>query len=85
MNHLDDLRDALQSPPGFVAGELDLGAIMAAGGRRRRVHRLAASAAAGLAVAVLPRSRSRRRRQRTGRRARPRCPPTRACGRRWAE
>jgi hypothetical protein len=53
MNHLDDLRDALQSPPGFVAGELDLGAVMAAGGRRRRVHRLAASVAAGLAVAVL--------------------------------
>jgi hypothetical protein len=53
MNHLDDLRDALQSPPGFAAGELDLGAIMAAGGRRRRAHRLAVSAASGLAVAVL--------------------------------
>jgi hypothetical protein len=53
MNHLDDLKDALQSPPGFVAGSLDLDAIMTAGGRRRRVHRLAVSAASGLAVAAL--------------------------------
>jgi hypothetical protein len=53
MNHLDDLKDALQSPPGFVAGSLDLEAIMTAGGRRRRVHRLAVSATSGLAVAVV--------------------------------
>jgi hypothetical protein len=53
MNDLDDLKDALQSPPGFVAGSLDLDAIMTAGGRRRRVHRLAVSAASGLAVAAL--------------------------------
>jgi hypothetical protein len=53
MNHLDDLKNALQSPPEFVAGPLDLDTIMTVGGRRRRVRRLAVSATSGLAVAVL--------------------------------
>jgi hypothetical protein len=53
MNHLDDLKDALHSPPGFVAHPLDLDAIMTAGGRRRRVRRLAVSATSGLAVVAV--------------------------------
>jgi hypothetical protein len=53
MTHLDDLKDALQSPPGFAAGSLDLDAIMTAGGRRRRARRLAVSATSGLAVVAV--------------------------------
>jgi len=53
MTNLDDLKDALQSPPGFAAQSLDLDAIMAAGGRRRRLRRLAVSATSALAVAAV--------------------------------
>ncbi|RZU49170.1 hypothetical protein EV385_0906 [Krasilnikovia cinnamomea] len=53
MTDLDDLRDALQSPPGFAPRVLDLDQVMAAGGRLRRRRRLAVGAASALAVAVL--------------------------------
>jgi len=53
MNDLDDLKDALHSPPGFAARSLDLDAIMTAGGRRRRARRLAVSATSGLAVVAV--------------------------------
>jgi hypothetical protein len=53
MNDLDDLKDALHSPPGFVARSLDLDAIMTTGGRRRRARRLAVSATSGLAVVAV--------------------------------
>jgi hypothetical protein len=42
MNDLDDLKRALQSPPGYAPRELDLGEIIRVGGRvrlRRRWHR----------------------------------------------
>jgi hypothetical protein len=53
MSHLDDLKDAMASPPDFTAQPLDLDRIMAAGGRVRRRRRLAVSAASGVAVAAL--------------------------------
>jgi hypothetical protein len=53
MNDLDDLRHALESPPGYAPRSLDLGPIMEAGGRLRRRRRLAAGAAGALAVLVL--------------------------------
>jgi hypothetical protein len=53
MNDLDDLRDALHAPPGFVAGSLDLATIMRDGGRLRRGRRLAAGSAAAVAGVAL--------------------------------
>jgi hypothetical protein len=53
MNDLDDLRDALHTPPGFVAGSLDLTTIMRDGGRLRRGRRLAAGSAAAVAGVAL--------------------------------
>jgi hypothetical protein len=53
MNDLDDLKRAMQSPPGYTPGELDLGDIMRAGGRLRRRRRLVTGAAAAAAIVVL--------------------------------
>jgi hypothetical protein len=53
MSHLDDLKDAMATPPDFAAQPVDLATIMKAGGRVRRRRRLAVSAASGLAVAAL--------------------------------
>jgi hypothetical protein len=53
MNDLDDLRHALESPPGYAPRSLDLAEIIGAGGRLRRRRRLAAGAAGALAVVVL--------------------------------
>ncbi|GID95298.1 hypothetical protein ACFQFC_33065 [Amorphoplanes digitatis] len=52
MNDLDDLRDAMNTPD-FSPKPLDLGAVMAAGGRLRRRRRLAVGATSGLAVLAL--------------------------------
>jgi hypothetical protein len=53
MIELDELKDALKSPPGFEPVQLDLGYVMAAGGRRRCRRRVAAAAASGVVVVVL--------------------------------
>jgi hypothetical protein len=53
MNDLDDLKRAMQSPPGYAPRELDLGDIMRSGGRLRRRRRLATGAAAAAAVVAL--------------------------------
>jgi len=53
MTNLDDLKDAMAAPPDFVPRQIDLGSVMAAGGRVRRRRRLAVSAASGLAVVAL--------------------------------
>ncbi|GAB1641923.1 hypothetical protein [Krasilnikovia sp. MM14-A1259] len=53
MTDLDDLRDALASPPGFTPRVLDLDQVMASGGRLRRRRRLAVGAASALAVGAL--------------------------------
>jgi hypothetical protein len=53
MNDLDDLKAALNEPPGFTPRPLDLAGVMRTGGRIRRRRRLAIGATAGLAVAVL--------------------------------
>ena len=53
MTNLDDLRDALAAPPDFAPRPIDLGIVMAAGGRVRRRRRLMVGAASGLAVAAL--------------------------------
>ncbi|BFU43569.1 hypothetical protein [Krasilnikovia sp. MM14-A1004] len=53
MTDLDDLRDALQSPPGFAPRVLNLDQVMASGGRLRRRRRVAVGAASALAVGVL--------------------------------
>ncbi|MCA2215933.1 hypothetical protein [Jidongwangia harbinensis] len=53
MNDLEELRDALHTPPGFTPRALDLDAVMTAGGRLRRRRRLATGAGAALAVAAL--------------------------------
>ncbi|MEU7904342.1 hypothetical protein [Actinoplanes sp. NPDC049118] len=52
MNDLDDLREAMNTPD-FQPRPLDLGAVMAAGGRLRRRRRLAVGATSGLAVLAL--------------------------------
>jgi hypothetical protein len=52
VNDLDDLRDAMNTPD-FQPRPLDLGAVMAAGGRLRRRRRLAVGATTGLAVLAL--------------------------------
>jgi hypothetical protein len=53
MNDLDDLKRAMQSPPGYLPRELDLGEIMQAGGRLRRRRRLATGVGAAAAVVAL--------------------------------
>jgi hypothetical protein len=53
MSRLDDLKDAMAAPPDFTAQPVDLGEIMAAGGRIRRRRRLGVTAASGLVVAAL--------------------------------
>jgi len=53
MNDLDDLKRAMQSPPGYAPGELDLGEIMRSGGRLRLRRRLVTGAPAAAAVVVL--------------------------------
>jgi hypothetical protein len=53
MNDLDNLKRAMQSPPGYTPGELDLADIMRAGGRLRLRRRLVTGAAAAAAVVVL--------------------------------
>jgi len=52
MTALEELRDAMESPPDFVPIALDVDQIMAAGGRIRR-RRRAATAASGVAVVTL--------------------------------
>jgi hypothetical protein len=53
MTELDELRDAMESPPDFVPIGLDLDHVMAAGGRIRRRKRVATVAASGVAVVAL--------------------------------
>jgi len=53
MTNLDDLVDAMGSPPDFAAQPVDLLAVMAAGGRIRRRRRVVVGAASALAVAAL--------------------------------
>lgn len=53
MNNLDDLKDAMHSPPDFEPRPLDLDGVMVAGGRLRRRRRLAVGSASALAVAAL--------------------------------
>jgi hypothetical protein len=53
MTDLDELKDALHTPPGFAPRALDLDAVMAAGGRIRRRRRLATAAGAAVAAAGL--------------------------------
>ncbi|GGQ55143.1 hypothetical protein [Couchioplanes azureus] len=53
MTDLDDLKDAMHSTPGFEPRPLDLGAVMAQGGRLRRRRRLAMGAASSATVLVL--------------------------------
>ena len=53
MTELDELRDAMESPPDFVPIGLDLDHVMAAGGRIRRRRRVATVAASGVAVVAL--------------------------------
>jgi hypothetical protein len=53
MNDLEDLKLAMQSPPGYAPGELNLGEIMRVGGQVRRRRKLIAGSAAAAAVVVL--------------------------------
>jgi len=53
MTNLDQLKDAMAAPPDFAPRPIDLGTVMAAGGRIRRRRRLVVGAASGLAVAAL--------------------------------
>lgn len=53
MTELDELRDAMESPPDYVPVALDLGHIMAAGGRVRRRRRATTIAASSVAVVAL--------------------------------
>src|SRR3954471_20920184 len=53
MIELDELKDAMESPPDFVPIALDLGHVMAAGGRIRRRRRVTAIAASSIAVVAL--------------------------------
>jgi hypothetical protein len=53
MTGLDDLKDAMHSPPDFEPVPIDLGQVMVSGGRIRRRRRLAVGATSGLAVVVL--------------------------------
>jgi hypothetical protein len=53
MNDLSDLKNALDSPPGYAPRSLDLGEIMSVGGKLRRRRRLTVGAAGALAVVVV--------------------------------
>ncbi len=53
MNHLDDLRDALDSPPDFAPRPMDLVGVMAAGGRIRRRRRVLVGTASAVTVGAL--------------------------------
>ncbi|MEU4560477.1 hypothetical protein AB0F72_19035 [Actinoplanes sp. NPDC023936] len=53
MTQLDDLKDAMHSPPDFHPAPLDMQHVMAAGGRMRRRRRLAVGGASALTVAAL--------------------------------
>jgi hypothetical protein len=53
MTQLDDLKDAMHSPPDFQPAPLDLKHVMTAGGRMRRRRRAAACGASALTVAAL--------------------------------
>lgn len=52
MNDLDELRAALREPPGFAPRPVDVGAVLAAGGRIRRRRRSVVAAALVLVLAV---------------------------------
>ncbi|MFI5491546.1 hypothetical protein [Actinoplanes sp. NPDC051859] len=53
MTHLDDLKDAMHSPPDFEPRPLDLGTVLAEGGRLRRRRRIAMGATSVATAAVL--------------------------------
>ncbi|MBL7259792.1 hypothetical protein [Paractinoplanes lichenicola] len=53
MTQLEDLKDAMHSPPDFHLAPVDLQQVMAAGGRMRRRRRLAVGGASALTVAAL--------------------------------
>jgi hypothetical protein len=53
VTNLDDLKDAMHSPPDFEPRPLDLDGVMAAGGRLRRRRRLAVGSASALTVVAL--------------------------------
>ncbi|GAA0487329.1 hypothetical protein Ade02nite_11380 [Paractinoplanes deccanensis] len=53
MTQLEDLKDAMHSPPDFEPAPLDLAHVMAAGGRMRRRRRVAVGGASALTVAAL--------------------------------
>ncbi|MEV6595797.1 hypothetical protein AB0M36_02925 [Actinoplanes sp. NPDC051346] len=53
MTDLDDLKDAMHSPPDFEPRPLDLGAVMAQGSRLRRRRRLAVTGASAATVLAL--------------------------------
>jgi len=53
MTELDELKDAMESPPDFVPIALDLHQVMVAGGRIRRRRRATTAAASGVAVVTL--------------------------------
>jgi hypothetical protein len=53
MTQLDELKDAMHSPPDFEPAALDLAQVMAAGGRLRRRRRFAVGGASALTVAAL--------------------------------
>ena len=49
----DELRDLMESPPDFEPVQLDMGYVIAAGGRLRRRRRIAVAAVSGVSVATL--------------------------------
>ena len=53
MNNLDDLKDAMHSPPDFDPRPLDLAGVMTAGNRMRMRRRFAIGSASALTVAAL--------------------------------
>jgi hypothetical protein len=53
MTQLEELKDAMHSPPDFEPASLDVAQVMTAGGRMRRRRRLAVGAASALTVAAL--------------------------------
>jgi hypothetical protein len=53
MTQLEELKNAMHSPPGFEPAPLDLQQVMATGGRLRLRRRIAVSSASALAVAAL--------------------------------
>ncbi|WP_229068808.1 hypothetical protein [Actinoplanes sp. DH11] len=53
MTQLEELKDAMHSPPDFEPAPLDLAHVMSAGGRLRRRRRIAVGGASALTVAAL--------------------------------